>query len=97
MPHITGHGSGIMSNPYKEAAQSMQSVGISSLSGTTTSDKKWTQAKQKQIESRFTPVQNSGGNNPVGATGNGQWNGGYDDDKEEEKKHWDSILIVFRS
>ncbi len=91
MPHITGHGSGIMSNPYKEAAQSMQSVGISSLSGTTTSDKKGTQAKQKQIESGFTPVQNSGGNNPVGATGNGQWNGGYDDDKEEEKKHWDSI------
>ena len=90
MPHVPGHNpGGLMSNPYQQAAESMQSVGISSLSGTTTSDKKGTQAKQKQIESGFTPVQNYGGNSPVGSNGNGKWNAGFDDD--EESKSWDSI------
>ena len=38
-------------NPYKQAAQSMQSAGISSLSGATTSDKKG--KKAKKIQEKF--------------------------------------------
>ena len=64
MPHVTGHsphggstpgpvGMGSAPpekkiNPYKQAAQSMMSAGISSVSGTTTSDDKGKKAKKIQ-------------------------------------------------
>ena len=72
MPHRPGHGTqrrryenkGLGSKPdtsaYKQAAQSMKSAGIKSLSGATTSDKKGKQAKQKQEDFRN---QSSGSNN----------------------------------
>ena len=77
-----------MSNPYKQAAESMKSVGIKSLSGVTTSSPKGQQAQQKQRESGFKPIRdyNTG---PVGGSGNGRWNAGFDDD--EESKSWDSL------
>ena len=42
MAHVSGHKeqTGLMSNPYKQAAESMKSVGIKSLSGVTTSSPK---------------------------------------------------------
>ncbi len=72
MPHRPGHGTqrrkyenkGLGSKPdtsaYKQAAQSMKSAGIKSLSGATTSDEKGKQAKQKQDDFRN---QSSGNNN----------------------------------
>ena len=72
MPHRPGHGTqrrkyenkGLGSKPdtsaYKQAAQSMKSAGIKSLSGATTSDEKGKQAKQKQEDFRN---QSSGNNN----------------------------------
>ena len=71
MPHRPGHGtqrrryeSGLGSKPdtsaYKQAAQSMKSAGIKSLSGQTTDDEKGKQAKQKQEDFRN---QSSGNNN----------------------------------
>ena len=90
MPHVSGHKeqTGLMSNPYKQAAESMKSVGIKSLSGATTSSPKGQQAQQKQRESGFKPIRdyNTG---PVGGNGNGRWNAGFDDD--EESKSWDSL------
>ena len=90
MPHVSGHKeqTGLMSNPYKQAAESMKSVGIKSLSGVTTSSPKGQQAQQKQRESGFKPIRdyNTG---PVGGSGNGRWNAGFDDD--EESKSWDSL------
>ena len=90
MPHVSGHKeqTGLMSNPYKQAAESMKSVGIKSLSGSTTSSPKGQQAQQKQRESGFKPIRdyNTG---PVGSSGNGKWNAGFDDD--EEYKNRDSI------
>ena len=68
MPHVTGHsphggstpgpvGMGSAppkkkTNPYKQAAQSMMSAGISSISGSTTSDKKGNEAKKRQEDYR---------------------------------------------
>ena len=68
MPHVTGHsphgGSTIgpvgmgsappekKINPYKQAAQSMMSAGISSVSGSTTSDDKGKKAKKIQKDYR---------------------------------------------
>ena len=68
MPHVTGHsphggstpgpvGMGSAppkkkTNPYKQAAQSMMSAGISSVSGSTTSDKKGNEAKKRQEDYR---------------------------------------------
>ena len=68
MPHVTGHsphggstpgpvGMGSAppkkkTNPYKQAAQSMMSAGISSVSGSTTSDKKGDEAKKRQEDYR---------------------------------------------
>ena len=90
MPHVSGHKeqTGLMSNPYKQAAESMKSVGIKSLSGVTTSSPKGQQAQQKQRESGFKPIRdyNTG---PVGGSGNGRWNAGFDDD--EESKSWNSL------
>ena len=72
MPHRPGHGTqrrkyenkGLGSKPdtsaYKQAAQSMKSAGIKSLSGQTTDDEKGKQAKQKQEDFRN---QSSGNNN----------------------------------
>ena len=72
MPHRPGHGTqrrkyeskGLGSKPdtsaYKQAAQSMKSAGIKSLSGQTTDDEKGKQAKQKQEDFRN---QSSGSNN----------------------------------
>ena len=88
MPHVSGHTSGLMSNPYKQAAESMQSVGIKSLSGATTSTQQGQQAQQKQRKSGFKPIRdyNKG---PVGASGNGKWNAGHDDD--EESSAWNKL------
>ena len=90
MPHVSGHKeqTGLMSNPYKQAAESMKSVGIKSLSGSTTSSPKGQQAQQKQRESGFKPIRDYN-RGPVGSSGNGKWNAGFDDD--EESKSWDSI------
>tara|TARA_R100001594_G_C3979044_1_gene249613 strand:+ start:86 stop:745 length:660 start_codon:yes stop_codon:yes gene_type:complete len=59
MPHRPGHsrygGSTPpkkKTNPYKQAAQSMMSAGISSVSGSTTSDKKGNEAKKRQEDYR---------------------------------------------
>ena len=59
MPHRPGHsrygGSTPpkkKTNPYKQAAQSMMSAGISSVSGSTTSDKKGDEAKKRQEDYR---------------------------------------------
>ena len=72
MPHRPGHGTqrrkyeskGLGSKPdtsaYKQAAQSMKSAGIKSLSGQTTDNEKGKQAKQKQEDFRN---QSSGSNN----------------------------------
>ena len=90
MPHVSGHTSGLMSNPYKQAAESMKAAGIKSLSGETTSDTRGYQARKKQIKSGFKPTGDRDRNGPVGTTGDGRWNAGYDDDTNE-KKHWDSI------
>ena len=70
------------SNPYKEAAQSMQSVGISSLSGTTTSDKKGKEAKK--IQQKFTQDNNNNNNNntTIGLAGLGK----QPKDKKKTKK-----------
>ena len=86
MSHVSGHTSGLMSNPYQQAAESMQSVGIKSLSGETTSTQQGQQAQQKQRKSGFKPIRdyNTG---PVGASGNGKWNAGHDDD--EESNAWE--------
>ena len=88
MSHVSGHTSGLMSNPYKQAAESMQSVGIKSLSGATTSTQQGQQAQQKQRKSGFKPIRdyNTG---PVGASGSGKWNAGHDDD--EESNAWDKL------
>ena len=90
MPHVSGHKeqTGLMSNPYQQAAESMKSVGIKSLSGATTSSPKGQQAQQKQRESGFKPIRdyNTG---PVGGSGNGRWNAGWDDDKESNA--WDTL------
>ena len=90
MPHVSGHTSGLMSNPYKQAAESMKAAGIKSLSGETTSDTRGYRARKKQIKSGFKPIRDYDRSGPVGATGDGRWNAGYDDDTNE-KKHWDSI------
>ena len=45
MPHVSGHkSSGVMSNPYKQAAESMKAAGIGSISGKPIS------AKAKKIQ-----------------------------------------------
>ena len=77
MPHVTGHsphggstpgpvGMGSAppkkkTNPYKQAAQSMMSAGISSISGSTTSNEKGDKAKE--IQENFQQNNNSNQNN----------------------------------
>ena len=74
MPHRPGHGTqrrryenkGLGSKPdtsaYKQAAQSMKSAGIKSLSGQTTDDEKGKQAKQKQEDFRNQSSSNNNNN-----------------------------------
>jgi len=68
MPHVTGHsphGGGTSKgiNDRKQAAQSMMSAGISSVSGSTTSDKKGDRAKK--IQENFQRDNNNNRNNNV--------------------------------
>ena len=65
---------GLMSNPYKPGASGPPGYNYPIK---TTSE----------IPKPITPRDRSG---PVGTTGDGRWNAGYDDDTNE-KKHWDSI------
>ena len=65
---------GLMSNPYKPGASGPPGYNYPIK---TTSE----------IPKPITTPDRSG---PVGATGDGRWNAGYDDDTNE-KKHWDSI------
>ncbi len=50
-------------NPYKQAAESMMSAGISSVSGSTTSDKKGDEAKKRQEDYRDRNKNNNQNNN----------------------------------
>ena len=77
MPHRPGHGTqrrryenkGLGSKPdtsaYKQAAQSMKSAGIKSLSGQTTDDDKGKQAKQRQDDFRNQNNNNNNQSDPI--------------------------------
>jgi len=92
MPHVPGHNpGGLMTNPYQQAAESMQQAGLSGVGDVGVEERKKTSEKNPsyvppQSGGTITETQPSG---PVGANGNGKWNAGFDDDKES--KSWDSI------
>ena len=94
MPHITGHNTGgLMSNPYQQAAESMQQAGLSGVGDVGVKERKKTSEKNPsyvppQSGGTITETQPSG---PVGSNGNGKWNAGFDDD--EEYKNWDGTSI----
>ena len=90
MPHVTGHNpGGLMTNPYQQAAESMQQAGLSGVGDVGVKERKKTSEKNPsyvppQPGGTITETQPSG---PVGSNGNGKWNAGFDDD--EEYKNWD--------
>ena len=92
MPHVSGHNAGgLMTNPYQQAAESMQQAGLSGVGDVGVKERKKTSEKNPsyvppQPGGTITETQPSG---PVGSNGNGKWNAGFDDD--EESKSWDSI------
>ena len=80
-----------MSNPYQQAAQSMQQAGISGVGDVGAKERKKTSEKNPsyvppQSGGTITETQPSG---PVGSNGNGKWNAGFDDD--EESKSWTNL------
>ena len=92
MPHVPGHNpGGLMSNPYQQAAESMQQAGLSGVGDVGAKERKKTSEKNPsyvppQSGGTITETQPSG---PVGSNRNGKWNAGFDDD--EESKSWDSV------
>jgi len=92
MPHVPGHNpGGLMTNPYQQAAESMQQAGLSGVGDVGVKERKKTSEKNPsyvppQSGGTITETQPSG---PVGSSGKGKWNAGFDDD--EESKSWDSV------
>tara|TARA_R100001594_G_scaffold15260_1_gene32111 strand:+ start:988 stop:3270 length:2283 start_codon:yes stop_codon:yes gene_type:complete len=92
MPHVPGHNpGGLMTNPYQQAAESMQQAGISGVGDVGVKERKKTSEKNPsyvppQSGGTITETQPSG---PVGSNGKGKWNAGFDDD--EESKSWDLV------
>ena len=93
MPHVSGHKgqTGLMSNPYQQAAESMQQAGLSGVGDVGVKERKKTSEKNINYvppppSGHITETQPKG---PVGGTGNGKWNAGFDDD--EESNEWDIL------
>lgn len=97
MPHIAGHkekqekSSGLMSNPYQQAAASMQQAGLSSVGDIGVKERE----KISKKNPSYVPPQSGGTitesnpQGPVNSNGSGKWNAGYEDD--EESKKWTSM------
>ena len=95
MPHVPGHNpGGLMSNPYQQAAESMQQAGLSGVGDVGVKERKKTSEKNPS----YVPPQSGGTitetqpNGPVGSNGNGKWNAGFDDD--EESKSWTNLYSL---
>lgn len=81
MPHIAGHTetTSLMAKPQQDT----RFGGQMEIRNRPVAKKEYTKRAKTYIDKRDT-------NNPVGATGDGKWNAGYDDDTNE-KKHWDTM------
>ena len=93
MPHVSGHKgqTGLMSNPYKQAAESMKQAGISGFGDVGIKQRKQTSKKNINYvppppSGRITETQPKG---PVGGTGNSNWNAGWGG--EQESNEWDKL------
>tara|TARA_R100000808_G_scaffold11112_1_gene28874 strand:+ start:953 stop:3337 length:2385 start_codon:yes stop_codon:yes gene_type:complete len=93
MPHVSGHKgqTGLMSNPYKQAAESMKQAGISGFGDVGIKQRKQTSKKNINYvppppSGRITETQPKG---PVGGTGNSNWNAGWGG--ERESNEWDKL------